>query len=276
VVHTPYVLLMVIPGIHVVTVADRAGEWGPSALYVNAHAITGRAGLLPTRYPSDPVDGANGPLRRRGNRRRRAVLRQTADNLVQSNHYFQARADQGTRAGKDPRWVRVKVAKILSRHACALVAGRPLFPHPCCQPRHTILGKLLAFPSDHGTDPVALRQDLEAASAQLPAARRAAEPLQQALDALGRRRGPQPWAEILPLVLARLASRVVPSTSGERAVLEPVVAGPGSNNALSNRRASGPNQTVALCWVATPDAAGWGPPLLHHVGETVTPPTDGE
>src|SRR5712692_9899358 len=219
VVHTPYVLLMIIPGINIVTVADMAGELGPIALYLNANAITGRAGLMPSRYQSDQVDGANGPLRRRGNRRLRAVLMQTADNLVQCNHYFRARADQWTRAGKDPRWVRVKIAKIFSRLAFAIVAGRQLFPHPCCQPRHYIIGKLLTFHSEHGTDPTAMRQDLEAAVEQLPANSRAAEaaPLPKERDALGRRRGPQPLAEIIPLVLARLAAQVVQSTPSESA-----------------------------------------------------------
>jgi transposase len=219
VVHTPYVLLLAIPGINVVTVADLAGELGPIAFYGNANAITGRAGLMPSRYQSDQVDCANGPLRRRGNRRLRAVLMQTADNLVQCNHHFRVRAEHWSCAGKDPRWVRVKVAKIFSRLAFAMVAGQQLFPHACCQPRHYILGKLLAFHSAHGTDPGTLRQDLEAAVEQLPAARRAAEaePLQQELDALGRRRGPQPLAEILPLVLARLAGRVVQSQPQESA-----------------------------------------------------------
>jgi transposase len=219
VVPTPYVLLLAIPGINVVTVADLAGELGPIALYGNANAITGRAGLMPTRYQSDQVDAANGPLRRRGNRRLRAVLMQTADNLVQCNRYFRARAEHWARAGKDPRWVRVKVAKIVSRLAFALVAGRHLFPHPCCQPRHYILSKLLAFHSAHGTDPLAMRQDLEVAVEQLPPKSRAAEaePLQEQLDALAHRRGPQPLAEILPLVLARLAGRVVQSTPSESA-----------------------------------------------------------
>jgi transposase len=219
VVHTPYILLLAIPGINVVSVADLAGELGPMPLYRDANAITGRAGLMPTRYQSDQVDYANGPLRRRGNRRLRAVLMQTADNLVHCNHHFQARTDQWTRAGKDPRWVRVKVAKIFSRLAYAIVAGRQLFPHPCCQPRHYILAKLLAFHSEHGTDPLAMRQDLEAAVAQLPPASRAAEvpPLQKELDAVARRRGPQPLAEIIPLVLARLAGRVVQSTPSESA-----------------------------------------------------------
>jgi hypothetical protein len=48
VVHTPYVLLLAIPGINIVTVADLAGELGPIELYLNANAITGRAGLMPT------------------------------------------------------------------------------------------------------------------------------------------------------------------------------------------------------------------------------------
>src|SRR5205807_1590440 len=82
---TPYLLLMAIPGINGVTVADLAGALGPIALYRNANAITGRAGLMPSRYQSDRVDQANGPLRRRGNRRLRAVLMQTADNLVHGN-----------------------------------------------------------------------------------------------------------------------------------------------------------------------------------------------
>jgi transposase len=214
VVATPYVLLMAIPGVNVVTIADLAGELGPMPLYLNANAITGRAGLMPSRYQSDQVDCANGPLRRRGHRRLRAVLMQTASNLIQCNHHFAARAEHWTRAGKDPRWVRVKVAKIFSRLAFALVAGRQLFAHPCCQPRHHILGKLLAFHTEHGTEPAALRQDLEAAVAQLPATSCApeAERLEQELEALGRRRGPQPLAEIIPLVLARLAGRMVQSS----------------------------------------------------------------
>ena len=219
VVHTPYVRLLIIPGINIVTVADLAGELGPIQLYLNANSITGRAGLMPSRYQSDQVDCANGPLRRRGNRRLRAVLMQTADNLVQCNHHFHARADQWSRAGNDPRWIRVKIAKIFSRLAYALVAGEHLFRHACCQPRHYILGKLLTCHSEHGTDPATMRQDLEAAAAQLPAKARAteAEPLQKELDALASRRGPQPLAEIIPLVLARLAGPVVQSESAESA-----------------------------------------------------------
>ena len=220
VVRTPYVLLLAIPGINIVTVADLAGELGPMYFYLNANAITGRAGLMPSRYQSAEVDHANGPLRRRGHRRLRAVLMQTVDNLVACNHYFHARAELWYRAGKDARWIRVKIAKIFSRLAFAMVAGRQLFPHPCCQPRHYILGKLLAFHAEHGTNPAETRQDLEAASEHLPAPARAQEArsLQEHLDGLSkRRRGPQALANIIPLVLARLGTMTVESTNNEGA-----------------------------------------------------------
>jgi transposase len=218
IVATPYALLLAIPGINVVTVADLAGELGPIEFYREANAITGRAGLMPARYQSDLVDCPNGALRRRGNRRLRAVLMQTADNLAQSNHYFRARAELWTRSGKEARWVRVKIAKIFSRLAFAIVAGRQLFPHPCCQQRHYILGKLLEFHADHRTPSEELRQDLETVVGQLPAKTRAEEarPLQERLDELAhRRRGPQPLATIIPLVLARLGMTVVQSEGSE-------------------------------------------------------------
>jgi transposase len=219
VVRTPYALLLVIPGINVVTIADLAGELGPIQCYLNANAITGRAGLMPSRYQSDLVD-CHGPLRHRGHRRLRAVLMQTADNLVHCNHYFRARAEHWRRLGKDPRWLRVKVAKVFTRLAFALVGGRQLFPHPCRQSDHYLLGKLLAFHLEHRTDPAQVRQDLEAAVQQLPAKARAdeAKPLQAYLDELAkRRRGPQPLADIIPVVLARLQGMMVQSTNGEGA-----------------------------------------------------------
>jgi transposase len=220
VLRTPYALLLAIPGVNIVTIADLAAELGPIQLYLNANAITGRAGLMPSRYQSDHVDQANGPLRHRGHRRLRAVLMQTADNLVTCNHYFRARAEVWSRAGKDPRWIRVKVAKIFTRVAFAMVAGRRLFTHPCCQPRSYILGKILAFHSEHHTAPLRIRQDLEALVDQLPANARASEAhsLQEQWERLANaRRGPQPLATILPLVLARLGRQVVESNEHEGA-----------------------------------------------------------
>ena len=71
----PYVLLLSIPGINVVSAADFAGEMGPIQHYANAKCITGRAGLFPSRYQSDQTDHADGPLVRCANHRLRAVIR---------------------------------------------------------------------------------------------------------------------------------------------------------------------------------------------------------
>jgi transposase len=215
----PYVLLLVIPGINVVSAADLAGELGPPSHYANANAITGRAGLMPARYQSDRVDYANGPLRRCANRRLRAALMQIADNLVSCNHHFAGRAFLWTQAGKDPRWIRVKVAKTFSRIAFAMVVGRRLFLHPCCQRRHYILDKLLQFHREHDTPMSQVLVDLEAATAQLPRSAHAAEaqPLARRLQELhdSGHRGPQVLGDILPIVLARLGINQVQS-AGDR------------------------------------------------------------
>jgi len=210
---TPYALLLAIPGLNVVSVADLAGELGPIELYRDANAITGRAALMPSRYQSDRVDCASGPLRRRGNRRLRAVLMQAADSLVKCNHYFQAQAEQWRRLGKGACWTRVKVAKRLSRLLYAMVAGKQIINHPCCRERHYALQKLLEFHGGHGTAPAQMRQDLEAVVGQLPAAhyREEAKSLREHLEALAKRRGVQPLAEIIPIVLARLGLAVVES-----------------------------------------------------------------
>jgi len=55
---TPYILLLSIPGVNVVSAADFAGEMGPIENDANARAITGRSGLYPSRYQSDEVDKA--------------------------------------------------------------------------------------------------------------------------------------------------------------------------------------------------------------------------
>lgn len=212
-VQTPYALLLAIPGINLVTVADLAGELGPISHYLDAGRITGRAGLVPSRYQSDRVD-CTGPLVKRANRRLRAVLMQTASNLINCNHTYHARADAWRRQGKDDRWIRVKIAKSFSRLLFAMVAGRQIFPHPALQPRHYVLGKLLEFHLEHKVAPPQMRADLVALCDQLPHRARAAEaePLQNRLDELTRRRahGPRPLAEILPIVLARL--QVIEST----------------------------------------------------------------
>src|SRR5207248_2011385 len=204
---TPYVLLLSFPGINVVSAADFAGEMGPIPHYANARAITGRAGLCPSRYQSDQVDKTNGPLIRNCNRKLRAAILGIADNLVCCNHHFNALANRWSAAGKDPRHTRIKVALRFCRIAYQMVAGRQVFRHPCLQGRHYILDKLSAFHREHGTPMPELLRDLHAAIGQLPPRdyRAEAEPLHAEWQRIqnGGRRGPPLIGDILPIVLAR-------------------------------------------------------------------------
>jgi len=215
----PYVLLLAIPGINVVSAAEFAGELGPIEHYANAGRITGRAGVVPSRYQSDLVDRNSGPLRRAANRRLRYALVQIADQLIRCNHHFRIRALAWRQHDKDERWMRIKVAKSFSRLAYAMVAGRQLFGHPCCRPRHYILDKFLAFQHEHDTPMAQVLRDLDAATRQLPRSAHTdeAQPLRERLDDANRTRsrGPQLLGDILPLVLARLGVGEVQSEVSE-------------------------------------------------------------
>ena len=70
---------------------------GPISGYANANAITGRAGLFPSRYQSDQTDNDRGPLIRHSNRRLRCVLMRIADNLALSRP---GRRGSGARRGQ--------------------------------------------------------------------------------------------------------------------------------------------------------------------------------
>ncbi len=219
-VRTPYVLLLSFPGINVVSAADFAGEAGPMEHYANPRSITGRSGLRPSRYQSDQVDNADGPLVRHCNRSLRAAILGIADNLIVCNHHFQHLAALWRGRGKDPRDIRVRVAHRFCRIAFQMVAGRQVFRHPAIPGRHYILEKLNAFHRDHGTGMADVLRDLQAVVAQVPPREHAAEakPLQEELEKIqnGRRRGPQLLGDILPIVLARLGVGAVQSVeSGE-------------------------------------------------------------
>jgi transposase len=223
---TPYVLLLSFPGVNAVSAADVAGELGPIEHYASSRAITGRAGLRPSRYQSNQVDRASGPLVRCCNRRLRAALLRVADNLVKCNHHFNALALTWRAQGKDPRHTRVKVAARFARIAYQIVAGRQVFRHPGLQGRHYVLDKLMAFHRGHRTEAAVVLRDLQAALEQVPAREHGAEavPLHEELKRIreGGRRGPQVLGDILPIVLARLGvGRVQSAASGESDPSEP-------------------------------------------------------
>ena len=210
---TPYVLLMSIAGINVVSAAEYAAEMGPIANYANARCITGRAGLFPSRYQSDQVDVAGG-LARRANRRLRAAIMMISDNLISCNHYFGSLAEKWRANKDDARLIRVRVAQRFTRISFQMVAGGSIFDHPAARQRDYILAKLVGFHHVHQTDANAVRRDLHNAMRHLPGKEYDAEakPLKEELDRMtNSRRGPQPLGEILLALLASLGSQPLQS-----------------------------------------------------------------
>ena len=237
-VRTPYVLLLSFPGINVVSAAEFAGEMGPISNSPGDGAITGRAGIYPSRYQSDAVDHT-GPLVSRGNRALRYVILLIAEDLLRCNDHFRSLGEAWRAGGASWRGVVVRAAKRFCRIAYRMVAGGQVYRHPSCRERHYILAKLSIFYIEHETKLEQVARDLRAAVDWIPEAEYAAEaqllqsgppsaPCRGAavaappVDAArppssnGRRTGPRPLSAILPEVLLRLGVRMIESSaSGE-------------------------------------------------------------
>lgn len=206
-VQTPYVRLLGIPGINVVSAAELAGEMGPMARYANANAITGRAGLYPSRHQSDDTDKDRGPIICQANRRLRCALMRIADNLACHCSYYRGQADADDLRGVDKRAARVKIAKRFSRLALACVAGSQPMKHPCFREPDSILEKLRHFHYLHQTPLDRVFADLETAVEQLPynTCGHEATVVSQVLQKqTAQHRGGVAIGELMPAVLARL------------------------------------------------------------------------
>jgi transposase len=188
---TPYVLLMAIPGLNVVSAGELAGEMGPIANYANANAMTGRAGLFPSRHQSDTVDHT-GRIIRSGNKRLRSALMLIADNLLSVNSYFKGQRALWTSQRVDPRLQRTRVVKRFSRLAYAMVAGPQIVAHPCCRLPGYVLDKLVTFHLERAAPAETLLAALDAAAGQVPvgAQTREAEGLKQRIAQLRSARSP--------------------------------------------------------------------------------------
>jgi transposase len=234
-VRTPYVLLLSFPGINVVSAAEFAGEMGPIENSPGDNAITGRAGLYPTRYQSDQVD-QTGPLVGRANRTLRYTILLIAENLLGCNAHFRDLGTTWRAAGVNPRVMAVRAAKRFCRIAYRMVAGRQVYRHPSCRERHYILEKLSKFSIEHETPMEQVLRDMSEAIKTIPPAEYAAEAkrLQAGLpEGSGaspsatssprsaaqppttsrRRTGPRPLSAILPEVLLRLGVTMVESSA---------------------------------------------------------------
>jgi len=211
-VQTPYVRLLAISGINVVSAAELAGEMGPITRYANANAITGRCGLYPSRHQSDQTDNDRGPIIRQANRRMRCALMRIADNLVCHCGYYRGLADLDRARKVDERSIRVKTAKKFSRLAFACVAGDQPLKHPAMRQPDSIIEKLRKFHQVHQTPMDQVLADLKASVEPLPynTRNREAEIVAKTLrQHTSRRRGCVEIGALLPAVLARLEIRTV-------------------------------------------------------------------
>jgi hypothetical protein len=242
----PYLRLLSFPGIHVASAAEFAAAMGPIAHSPGDRAITGRAGLFPSRYQSDATDRA-GPLVRRGNRALRYVIPPIAEDLRRCNDHFRGPGEAWRAAGVSRRAAVVRAAQRSGPIADRMVAGRQVYRHPSRRGRHYILIKLSAFYIEHetplepvsrglraaadgmppsestaaaaslasGSPPAADAGATESASApraERPTATTAARPT----SSNGRRTGPRPLSAIRPEVFLRPGVRMIGSSaSGE-------------------------------------------------------------
>jgi len=205
-VKTPYILLLSHPGINVVSASELAGEMGPIEHYAHAKAITGRAGLFPSRYQSDQVDRADGALAHLRNARLRAAWLRMADNLIKCNAHYRGKYQLWKSRGADARDIRCRIANRLTRTVFQMVSGRRIYHHPSRLDRQYVLDKLLTFHQEHKTPPHEILRDLKQAADQIPEQERAAEatPLRQRYEKCRRSRckGPQQLGTLLLGVLA--------------------------------------------------------------------------
>ena len=206
-VQTPYIRLLAIPGINVVSAAELAGEMGPITRYANANAITGRCGLYPSRYQSDNTDKDRGSIIRQANRRIRCALMRIADNLVCHCAYYRGLAELDRTRKVDERAIRVKIAKKFSRLAYACVAGDEPMKHPAMRQPDSIMEKLREFHRVHETPMNQVLADLKTSVQQLPyhTRNREAELVAELLRQNATRRcGVVSIGMLLPAVLAQL------------------------------------------------------------------------
>lgn len=216
-VKTPYILLLSVTGINVVSAARLAGEAGPIEHYASARAINGRAGLYPSRYQSDEVDRADGALVRQCNRKLRGAAMLVAENLIKCHSHYRGLSELWKQRKVDPRDRRCRIANRALRMVYQLVGGRQVWRGHGVDAEY-LLVKLREFHRLHHTPPLQTIRDLNEAFAWLPKSAHAAEAKPLQTLAQKKRRGPQPIGELLIPLLLRLG--VNPEQLGGHAELE--------------------------------------------------------
>ena len=200
---TPYILLLSVSGINVVSAARLAGEAGPIEHYASARAINGRAGLFPSRYQSDEVDYADGSLVRQCNRKLRGAAMLVAENLIKCHPYYRGLSGLWKQQKVDPRDRRCRIANRAMRMVYQLVGGRQLWRGKGVDCEY-VLAKLQEFHRVHKTPIDQSIRDMNEAFAWLPTPAYAAEAKPIAELARKKHRGPKHIGDLLIPLLLRL------------------------------------------------------------------------
>ncbi len=208
-VKTPYILLLSVTGINVVSAARLAGEAGPIEYYASARAINGRAGLYPSRYQSDEVDRADGTLVRQCNRKLRGAAMMVAENLIKCHPYYRGLSALWMQQKVDPRDRRCRIANRAMRMVYQLVGGRQLWRGKGVD-REYLLAKLQEFHRVHESPIDQAIRDLHEAFAWLPKSAYAEEAKPLAELARKKQRGPQRIGDLMIPLLIRLGIPIVP------------------------------------------------------------------
>lgn len=213
---TPYVLLLTHPGINVTSAAELAGEMGPITHYAHAKAISGRAGLFPSRYQSDEVD-LSGALARFRNHQLRAAWVRVADNLLKCNRYFRGKAQLWRLNHVDPRDLRIRIANRATRVVFQIVFGKKVFQHPSGLDRHYLIEKLTQYCRDHQMPPARIVQVINQAVDHLPRSAYAEEASRLKSLFTPTRRSSRKESESLGTLLVQVLAKrgIVPVESNE-------------------------------------------------------------
>lgn len=202
-VETPYILLLTVTGINVVSAARLAGEAGPIEHYASARAINGRAGLYPSRYQSDEVDRADGGLVRQCNRKLRSAAMLVAENLIKCHSYYRGLSALWTQQKVDPRDRRCRIANRAMRMVYQIVSGRQVWRGQGVD-RDYLLDKLREFHRLHATPLDLTIRDMNQALNWLPKATYVEEAQPLIEMAKKKRRGAKSIGDLLIPLLVRL------------------------------------------------------------------------
>lgn len=201
---TPYVLLLSVPGINVISAGEMAGEAGPIEHYASAAALNGRAGLFPSRYQSDEVDRRGG-VAWSCNRRLRAACILMAHNLIKCHGYYRGRAELMRSKKVATRDIECRIANRANRMVFQLVGGKQVWRGHGVN-RDYLLRKLMLFEQSRQTDVSRIASDLTAAAMHLRGAVAQAEARQLPVAPQRRRGSVQSIGELLVPLLIRLGA----------------------------------------------------------------------